>query len=257
MDSELLPYQGLHADRTLTHPEVGPCFAGEGRYLVEEMLRAHRAGRLRIRSILATPAASEHVAADLPAEVRLLVVEKAELQALVGFPFQRGLIALAAIPPEPDSEVLTQIHRLLVLPRLDNAENLGALLRSAVALGMEGVLVGQGPSPFVTRALRVAMGATWRLPLWHREDPMPLLQTWKATGGEVVGAALDPKSEDASQWKPSPRTALLLGAEDRGLDAHWLSACDRLLRISMHGAMDSLNVGAAGAILMARLTGAI
>jgi tRNA G18 (ribose-2'-O)-methylase SpoU len=256
MDLELLPYRGLHADRTLIHPEVGPCFAGEGHYLADEMLKAHHQGVLHLRSVLATPAAAEKYS-NLPGEIRLLVLPKSELQSLVGFPFNRGVIALAGIPTEPDPESLVAIHRLLVLPRLDNAENLGALLRTAVALGMEGVLVGQGPSPFVTRALRVSMGAAWRIPLWHREDALPLLRTWKAQGGEVVGAALGPTSEVASTWRPQARTALLLGAEDQGLDAPWLSACDRLLRIPMQGDMDSLNVGAAGAILMARLTGAL
>lgn len=256
MDPELLPYRGLHADRTLVHPELGACFAGEGHYLVGEMLKAHRLGQLQVRSVLATPAAAESIV-DLPAGIRVLLMAKADLQNVVGFPFNRGVIALAAIPAEPAVETLAHIDRLLVLPRLDNAENLGALLRSAVALGMEGVLVGQGPSPFVTRALRVAMGATWRIPLWHRDNPMPLLELWKAQSGEVVGAALDPRSEAAATWCPHPRTALVLGAEDRGLDAPWLSACDRWLRIPMSGAMDSLNVGAAGAMLMAKLTGAL
>jgi tRNA G18 (ribose-2'-O)-methylase SpoU len=252
MDSEFLPYRNLHADHTLAHPDLGACFVGEGRYLVAEMLKAHAAGILCVRSVLCTPAAGEGLG-ELPEGVRRLELEKAELQTLAGFPFNRGVMALAPIPEPPDPSRLAKLNRLLVLPRLDNAENLGALLRTAAALGMEGVLVGQGPSPFVTRALRVAMGATWRLPLWHQEDLLPLLDLWRATGGEVVGAALSAKAISSRTWLPVPRTALLLGAEDRGLDAPWIAACDRLVQIPMASGMDSLNVAAAGAILMERM----
>jgi tRNA G18 (ribose-2'-O)-methylase SpoU len=251
MDPELLPYRSLHADRPLSHPELGPCFVGEGRFLVEEMLKAHVAGQLRVRSVLATPAAAASLA--LPPGIRLLELEKAELHVLAGFPFHRGVMALAPIPPEPSEDRLATVDRLLVLPQLDNAENLGALLRTAAALGLQGALLGRGPSPYVTRALRVAMGATWRLPIWQREDPLPLLGVWKASGGEAVGAALAEGALDAGRWTPVPRTALLLGPEGPGLDAAARAACDRLVKIPMAAGMDSLNVGAAGAILMFRM----
>jgi tRNA G18 (ribose-2'-O)-methylase SpoU len=69
----------------------------------------------------------------------------------------------------------------------------------------------------------------------------------------VVAAALSPQAEDARTWRPAPRCALVLGPEDRGLDEAALSRCDRVVAIPMASGMDSLNVAAAGAILMFRL----
>jgi tRNA G18 (ribose-2'-O)-methylase SpoU len=146
---------------------------------------------------------------------------------------------------------------LLVLPRLDNVDNLGQLLRTAVALGMEAVLVGQGPSPFERRTIRVSMGAAWRIPIRVSEDLPSLLARWKAhepaTPSEIIGAALVEGALSAGLWVPTPRTALVLGPEDRGLDRDWLGRCDRHVVIPMAKGMDSLNVAAAGAILMFRM----
>ena len=68
-----------------------------------------------------------------------------------------------------------------------------------------------------------------------------------------MAAALTPAAEDAYSWCPAPRTALVLGPEDTGLDEAALARCDRAVAIPMASGMDSLNVAAAGAILMFRL----
>jgi len=102
----------------------------------------------------------------------------------------------------------------------------------------------------------VSMGASWKLPLWFAEDPWTALEGWSAAGGEVVGAAL-PGSEPAAAWRPQARTALVLGTEGPGLGAADLARCDRTVRIPMAQGVDSLNVAAAGAILMARMAGAV
>ena len=91
------------------------------------------------------------------------------------------------------------------------------------------------------------------MPVWQREDPVPLLEQWRALGGECIGAALAPTALDARTWKPAPRTALVLGPEAHGLDRAWLGRCDQLVAIPMAKGMDSLNVAAAGAILMFKM----
>ena len=250
---ELQPYLHLHGATEHVHPEAGPCFVREGRFLVGSALEAHREGRLRVLSVLGTPRAL--AALDLPEGVAALAAEEAELSGLLGFAFHRGLLCCVRRPEEPPEEVLTACRRLLVLPHVDNVENLGLLMRSAAALGVDGVLVGRGPQPFARRSVRVSMGAAWSLPLWQREDLLPLLARWQAEGGEVVGAALDPRAEDARAWHPAPRTALVLGPEAYGLDAAWRARCDRLVAIPMARGIDSLNVAAAGAILLFRMTG--
>ncbi|MBS1785003.1 MAG: RNA methyltransferase [Acidobacteria bacterium] len=248
------PYRDLRSAgrRKMGEQEV---FIAEGRILVEDLLRAGRAGHLVVHSVATTPALAEQLKPQMPSTAVLLVAPEEELHAVAGFPFHRGVLACAEVPPQPPEEALLSCDRLLVLPRLDDAENLGLLLRSAAALGLDGVLLGKGPDLWSRRTLRVSMGAAWRLPAWRMEEPGELLARWRGRGGEIVGAALGPGSEVAHSWQPAPRCALVLGPEGSGLDPAWLLRCDRRVVIPMAHAVDSLNVAAAGAILMYQMTG--
>lgn len=240
------------------HPLHGPCFVCEGRFLVESALEAHFNGNLEVVSILGTPQAIAHLEERHSAglgTIQLLPVGKSELEAWVGFAFHRGLMCMVKCPPEKPIEQLAAARRLVVLPHVDNVDNLGLVLRTACALGMDGLLVGQGPGLYDRRTVRVSMGALWRMPAWQREDVAECLELWKAGGGEVVGAALVEGAQDARNWQASERTALMLGPEAYGLTPEWLARCDRHLVIPMHNAMDSLNLAAAGAILMFKMMG--
>lgn len=246
------PFRNLFGAGTTLHPAHGPCFVCEGRFLVEEALAAHRAGQLAVRAVLGTPGALASL--GLPEDIPTLAASAEAISDLAGFTFNRGLLCAVSVPPPPDPGALGEARRILVLPRVDQVDNLGLLLRSAAALGLDGVLLGKGPGVFDRRTVRVSMGAAWKLPVWRQEAPETLLEGWKALGGEVVGAALTPDALDAQRWVPAPRTALVLGPEGDGLDEAWLNRCDRSVRIPMARGMDSLNVAAAGAILMWRLS---
>jgi tRNA G18 (ribose-2'-O)-methylase SpoU len=249
------PYRDLRFAGTREHPEFGTCFIAEGRILVEDLLEAARAGRLRVISVAATTHAAKEIRERLPAGTELLTADPALLSDLAGFPFHRGLMACAQVPAAPPVAALIKARRLLVLPRLYDSENLGLLLRSAAALGLDGVLAGPGPGQWTRRTVRVSMGAVWRIPVWRIEDPWARLAEWKAAeaGSEVIAAALVPGAEDAREWQPAPRCALVMGPEDTGLDGVALAHCDRAVAIAMASGMDSLNVAAAGAILMFRM----
>lgn len=252
------PYRDLRFAGMRDHPDHGLCFVAEGRILVEDLLAAGRAGRLEVVSVAATPAAAEAVRDRLPEGAELLVAPAAELSDLAGFPFHRGLMACARVPSSPAPEDLPGARRLLVLPRLYDSENLGLLLRSAAALGLDGVLAGPGPGLWSRRTVRVSMGAVWRIPVWRAEEPWALLQAWRAAepGAEVAAAALAPGAQDARIWRPAARCALVMGPEDTGLDAAQLARCDRAVAIPMASGVDSLNVAAAGAILLFRMMAA-
>lgn len=235
------------------HPRQGPCFVAEGRILVEDLLAWGRAGRVKVVAVLAETGRAEGVRSLLPEGAHLLSASRSELEALAGFPFHRGLLAAAQVPVEPPEARLLACGRLLVLPSVADAENLGQLLRTAAALGMEGVLLGAGPDPFSRRAIRVSMGAAWKLPVWQREKVWETVQAWRSQGGEVVAAGLTPQSIPANDWIPVARTALALGPEGPGLSAEEMTRCDRVVRIPMAQGVDSLNVAVAGGILMAKI----
>ncbi|MBK8726584.1 MAG: RNA methyltransferase [Holophagaceae bacterium] len=250
-DPRFAPYADLRAAGTRDLPGQGACFLCEGRTLVAEALAAAAEGRLRIVSVLASPAAALDFAERLPAGTELLIAEQEAIAAHAGFAFHRGVMAFVAVPPEASERKLMACARLLVLPQTRDAENLGLLIRSAAALGMDGVLAGPGPDLWNRRTVRVSMGALWKLPVWRREDPADRLAAWReAPDSEIVGAALGEGSMEARDWAPARRTALVLGEEGPGLDPAWRERCDRLVRIPMHRGVDSLNVAAAGAILM-------
>ena len=251
------PYRDLRSAGTRDLPGQGSCFVAEGRILVEDLLTAGRAGRVRVVSVAGTPRAAQEVRDLLPPGTDLLEAPESELSALAGFPFHRGLLACAQVPEPPDREAIGAASRLLVLPRLHGSENLGLLLRSAAALGLDGVLAGPGPDLWTRRTVRVSMGAVWRIPVWRTEDPWAVLAAWRqaGSGGEVVAAALVPGAQDACAWRPRTRCALVLGPEDRGLAPGDLAHCDHAVAIPMASGMDSLNVAAAGAILMFRMVG--
>jgi tRNA G18 (ribose-2'-O)-methylase SpoU len=250
-DPDWRPYLHLFGSREAVHPEIGPCFICEGRYLVEEALKAAHSGDLRVLSVLTTPRFAPQFHGSLPDGTRFLVAEEASVNGLLGFQFHRGVLCCVQRPPEPSEECILSAKRLLVLPRLDNVDNLGQLLRTAAALGVEAVLTGKGPGPFDRRTVRVSMGAAWRIPVLQTDELFSWIQRWRAfEPSEVVGAALTNSAKGIQQWTPAPRTALVLGPEDKGLDGDWLALCDRLVVIPMARHMDSLNVAAAGAILM-------
>ena len=252
-NADLWPlFQDLRFAGARAHPRHGFCFLAEGRILVEDLLAWGRAGRADVVAVLAETGQAEAVRPLLPGGVPLLTATRPELSALAGFPFHRGLLAAAVVPPQPDRDLAT-CRRLLVLPAVADAENLGQLLRTAAALGLDGALLGPGPDPFSRRTVRVSMGAAWKLPLWREPDVWAALEGWKADGGEIAGAALTPDSLPAGAWRPAPRTALVLGPEGPGLGPGERARCDRTVRIPMAEGVDSLNVAAAGAILMYRL----
>ncbi len=250
-DPRLQPFRDLRAAGAREVPGQGMCFLCEGRLLVDEALRAAAGGRLRMVSLLATRAAAEGYRDRLPPGADLIALEGAELSGLVGFEFHRGVLACVAVPPEPAERKLRTCPRLLVLPRLQDPENLGLLVRSAAALGMDGVLAGPGPDLWSRRTVRVSMGAVWKIPVWQKPDPEAWLEAWRSEpGSEVVAAHPGEGCVDARAWEPAARTALVLGQEGPGLDDAWLARCDRRVRIPMQGGVNSLNVAAAGAILM-------
>jgi tRNA G18 (ribose-2'-O)-methylase SpoU len=234
-------------------PEGSLAFLCEGRILVEKAIEEMAAGRLRVQMVLGSQACLEKIAETSPASLLLVVGESDFITQLAGFTFHRGALAWVDLPAPPPRSELFAAKRLLVLPQLVDIENLGLLLRSAAALGMDAVLYGKGPEVFDRRSVRVSMGACWKIPVYRSDDPLADLMQWRQGGGKVFAAALKPDSLSSYTWGPDGRCALILGQEGPGLPEEWLLVADHTLMIPMARDIDSLNVAAAGAILMHQL----
>ncbi|MCX7025824.1 MAG: RNA methyltransferase [Spirochaetes bacterium] len=174
-----------------------------------------------------------------------------ELQDLIGYRFHRGALAIATRPAVTTLGPSTVFPGgdILVLWNVTDPENLGGLIRSAVAFGFSAVVLGPGcADPFYRKTLRSSMGNVLSCPLFSVDlDGLPSL---KRDGRMLVAAALGGLSADLGEFKPPALLALVLGNEGWGLPGVVLSACDAAVSIPMVAGVDSLNVAAAGAVLM-------
>ena len=184
--------------------------------------------------------------------VPVFVGEHDVIERLTGFHLHRGALASMHRPALPSLEtVLEHARRVLVLEDVVDHTNVGAVFRSAAALGTDAVLVTpRCADPLYRRSIRVSMGTVFQVP-WTRIDPWPGgIADLHALGFHVAALALaeDSVGLDELAADPPERLALVLGTEGDGLARRTLADVDTVVRIPMAGGVDSLNVAAAGAV---------
>lgn len=258
-DPRLADYAGLTdvALRRVLEP-AGGLYIAESTRVIERALRAGH----RPRSVLLQEQWLDELA-PLLAEFDgpCFVGERGVLEAVTGFVMHRGALAAMHRPELPTVEaVVTGAHRIAVIEDVVDHTNLGALFRSAAALGVDAVLVTpRCADPLYRRSVRVSMGTVFQVP-WTRirdwphpaagADRLGGIPLLHSLGFEVVALALSDDSISLDELAASApeRLALVLGTEGDGLSARTVAACDRTVRIPMAGGVDSLNVAAAAAV---------
>ena len=185
-------------------------------------------------------------------DVPVHVGDDAALEALTGFHLHRGALASMHRPALPDpADLLRDARRVVVLEDVVDHTNVGAMFRSAAALGVDAVLVTpRCADPLYRRSVRVSMGTVlqvpWtRLPEWRQAGPL-----LHDAGFTIAALALrdDAVTLDALAADPPERLALVLGTEGDGLSRGALTAADVAVTIPMAHGVDSLNVAAAAAV---------
>lgn len=190
-------------------------------------------------------------------EVEVYTADREVLASLTGYELTRGILCAMRRPALPTAEeVCREARRVAVLEGIVDPTNVGAIFRSAAALGMDGVLVTPTCcDPFHRRAVRVSMGTLFQIP-WTvigetAEDwPSPGLERLRALGFRTAAMALSGRSlpVDHPELARADRLAILLGTEGDGLSPATVARCDYTVRIPMAHGVDSLNVGAAAAV---------
>ena len=187
-------------------------------------------------------------------EVTALVLPRDEMSRLTGYHVTRGFLCAMRRPaPRTPDEVLGGARNVVVLEDLVDTSNVGALVRSAAALGADAVLLSpRCCDPLCRRSVRVSMGTVFMVP-WARVDDA----TWprvcdllRSHGLTCLAMALEPDAvpiDDPSLAGLGPR-ALFFGTEGTGLSRGVLDACDRSVIIPMSRGVDSLNVAASSAV---------
>ncbi|WP_018155969.1 TrmH family RNA methyltransferase [Demetria terragena] len=186
--------------------------------------------------------------------VPVYVAEAPVIEQMTGFHLHRGALAAMHRPELPDlEEALRDARRVVVLEDIVDHTNVGAVFRSAAALGVDAVLVTpRCADPLYRRSVRVSMGTVFQIP-WTRVDPWPGgVRAMQNAGWTVAALALDPHgcTLDELAAKPPHRLALVLGAEGDGLRPATVAAADLAVRVPMAAGVDSLNVAAASAVAM-------
>jgi tRNA G18 (ribose-2'-O)-methylase SpoU len=225
-------------------------FIAEGTNVLRRLLTS----AYPVRSVLVTPEQHRRLASELAAiGAPVFVAGRDVIAAVAGFDLHRGVVAAAERRPDPGlAAVLRGARTVVVLEALNDQENLGAIIRSARALGADGlVLDPRCADPFYRRVVRVSMGEVLFLPTTRVDDWAGGLAALRDAGFALC--ALTPASDAVSifEWQPPARTALLVGAEGPGLSAAAQAAADVRLRIPIRADVDSLNVGHALAVALA------
>lgn len=252
-DPQIGPYRQLKATNVTRDRRL---FVVEGAKLVERLVESGYA----VESVLATDRKADVVAGIVPESVPFYIVPHALVDVLVGFNFHQGVLACGVRRAPPAIEQVLgdagATATLLACPRLDNPENLGAILRLADVFGVAAVLVGPGcPDPLSRRVLRVSMGMALRVPTLVAEDVPGELARWRREFGVgVVAAVSGPDAVPFDSFRRPARLALVLGREAPGVDAAVLAACDGAVTIPMRPGAESLNVAVAAGILLYHFT---
>ncbi|MBP5774151.1 MAG: RNA methyltransferase [Clostridiales bacterium] len=175
---------------------------------------------------------------------------------LIGYNLVRGLwMALRRKPEIPAEEFCRDKRRITVLFDVVNPTNVGAIIRSAAALGMDGALLTHASvDPLTRRAARVSMGTCFQIP-WSRatleqSEGVNLIRLLQSYGFKTVAMALteDSTSIDNDEIRANEKLAVIMGSEGPGLPKEVIAACDYRVMIPMYHGVDSLNVAAASAV---------
>ena len=262
-DRRLRPYSGM-TDGQLKRGEgfrrdnPQGLFIGESARVIERALDAG----VRPLSLLVDERWLEHdraiigrIQASFP-ETPVFLATPAQHRELTGYEVVRGALACFERPePLTVDDVVRNAHRIAILEDITNYANMGAIFRSAAALGWDGVLVTPScHDPYYRRCARVSMGAVFQVP-WARiagdRDWAPqLVGRLREEGIATVALALRDDTLDLRnpRLKRADRLAIVLGTEGEGLADSTIAACDHTVRIPMHHGADSLNVAACAAI---------
>jgi tRNA G18 (ribose-2'-O)-methylase SpoU len=242
-----LPHGKLPRDRGL--------FIAEGTWLVRRLL----ASDYETESVLVDQRRMDQIDEDVANEATVYIASRNLLERIVGFNFHQGIIACGRRRPllTVDQLQLAPVASvtIAVLVRIQDSENLGGILRSCAAFGVDAVVLDDHcVDPFSRRVLRVSMGTVLKLSIVESIDLASDLRFLRDQYDvQSFATVLDSKAEPLEQVRRPDRLAILFGNEADGLPPHYVDLCDRRITIAMRMDTDSLNVSVAAGIFLYHL----
>lgn len=249
--------------RTMNEPEEGIFLAESANVILraietgyEPLSMLVEEGRLEVEAGPVLDAIEKYCGKEVKDSLPVYIAGRDVVINLTGHTLVRGLWVTLRRKPEVQTEDFFQDKkRIAVLVDVTNPANVGAIFRSATALGMDGVLLTHASvDPLTRRTARTSMGTVFQIP-WAQlslEDSgnSSLLNILNSHGFKTVAMALteDSTSVDNDDIRANEKVAVLLGTEGSGLPKDIIAACDYRVMIPMYHGVDSLNVAAASAI---------
>lgn len=245
--AELRPYASLTEKGLRSNPEDSMLIAESPKVIATAL----KAGLIPV-SLLCE---RKHITGDAASIIEawpgmpVYTASREVLASLTGYTLTRGVLCAMRRPelPAPE-EILKDSERVVVIYDVCDTTNVGAIFRSAAALGIGGIILSpRSCDPFNRRSIRVSMGTVFQIP-WSYDGN--ILQTLERSGFRSVSLALRDDSVALQEFKirKGEKYALILGSEGYGLPAEIIESSDTVVRIPMARGVDSLNVGAAAAI---------
>ena len=247
--------------RTYYEPEPGMFLAESASVIISALKAGYEplamlveTGRLEIEAQPVFDAVKEYCGLEKASALPVYAADHDIVCQLTGYALVRGLwMTLRRKASVSVEEFIRDKKRITVLYDVVNPTNVGAIIRCAAALGMDGVLLTH-PSvdPLVRRSARVSMGTVFQIP-WtqaERDESDDLIGYLQSHGFKTVAMALtdDSTSVDNEEIRANEKLAVVLGTEGTGLPKDVIAACDYRVMIPMYHGVDSLNVAAASAI---------
>jgi tRNA G18 (ribose-2'-O)-methylase SpoU len=233
-------------------------FVAEGEKLTQRLL----ANSCEVVSVLVDRTHLERLRPHLRDDLDVLVVTDRLVPQIVGFNFHRGVLACGRRPENVPLEQIAKRAdtrlRLVVLPDVQDPENLGTIIRTSAAFDIDAVLLGGAcADPFSRRVLRTSMGAVWRVPLRQSDNlAEDLRRLCEEFDVQLAATVVTPDAQPLAEFAPPRRLALLLGNEGHGLKPAIIAQCQHRLTLPMQPGTDSLNVSVAAGIFLYHLAAA-
>ena len=251
-DSRLCHYTNVRHARGASSSRSQEHFIAEGRLVVQRLIESE----YEVESVLIQADREEPLVAELAESVPVYAMSRERISQIVGFDFHRGVMACGRRKPTStiDEFLPAGTHGAVAIGLLgiSDQENMGSILRTAAALGIDQILLGpKSIDPFSRRVIRVSMATVFKHRFYQLTDNVNDLVAIGEAGIRTVASTLDADALSLNDLKRDNRPAVLLvGNEATGIDPGVQAVTDTQVRIPMQLGTDSLNVATAAAILM-------
>ena len=248
---------GVEVYGSLTEAQLRHCVEGEaeGVFIAEspKVIKVALDAGYRPLSILCERRHIEGDAAEIISrcgdDITVYTGDRLQLASLTGYTLTRGVLCAMRRRQQPSvADICSGARRIVVIDAVCDTTNIGAIFRSAAALGIDGVLLTPDScDPLNRRSVRVSMGSVFLVPWTWLDAPVQSLSQY---GFQTAAMALTDNSIslDNPMLKSIPRLAIIMGTEGDGLPQEVIAAADHVVRIPMSHSVDSLNVAAAAAV---------